>query len=1197
MKLLINNKYLLTSLRERLRGIFVCTFLLFALSTSMSAQYTLNDWKIKDMDSVTNGLHLNLKEYKLDFNHPLPYTDMQKCWNVKAELKCGTLGTEQVFVCKEGKGDHLIGKKSLYGDISIGYDPMLGQFFAEVIDRNEEPHRIGAGLQVVTGEWYSVEASAQYDVLTDSTTLTLTVVSSHSTPNSAAQKTPRSAANEISAYSKMLSIPTTNRTTYPGKALRHNASLWVIGRGYPNGATNALQVRDGYIRNLSISGEALDRVDGQNPIFTDAFTADPAFTVMGNTVYAYVGEDKAGPGGWFNMPHWLCYTSTDMKHWTAHGPVLKAADFPYASPWGAWAGQVVEHEGKYYYYVTLDRRQGGAHTIDVAVSDSPLGPFRPARKDGTPLITDDMTPDSHRPNADIDPTVLIDDDGTPWMAWGNGDCYMVRLKRNMIELDGEIRKVPMRYYSEGPWLFKRGNLYYNVYAADAPGVQPEQMCYSTAESMEGPWTFRGYLTTSANHGFTIHPSVIQFKGQWYFIYHDGSYSRNGEPGGDCRRSVCVEYLYFNADGTIRPIPLTQEGLSSHLTTETDIWNLAPLTLEQGPFVCDWDELSRKYNVPAWWRDAKLGAWSHWDPQSAAEDGDWYSRSIYMEGHPQARYHREHYGHPSEYGYKDLCRDWDTDLWNPDDLMQLYRQMGARYFLAMGNHHDNFDCWNSAYQPWNSVNVGPHQDIVGIWKQTADKYGMPFGIGFHNTPARTWGQFMAVRYTSDRKGEYAGKPYDALLTKTDGKGKWWEGLDPKDLYGPEHHDGRYSLDSPFANQFMYRVDDAIRKYQPDMIYFDDHAGDSQVDLGINMGLGKLTPQIITNFYNIASKRTSGNREVVATFKGVGGRYNSFQNSPELLPLVDRSLVKSTEFYTEDDIMAYPFQTELSLQEWHYQQGGHYRSAAEVITRLMQNVSRNGCLLLNVTQRGRGNIDDEARQICTDIGKWIDINSEAIYGSRPFDVCGEGDDIIYTRHGGYLYVTLINVNSPKLTLRAIVPGKSSIRKVKSIRMIEGNQAVDFRQTDEGLEVTIPTTSPAHGINDQQLASGFKVLKVEYADSWFNDDDPGVVTYGWDRQVGAGKGHYNNDLSFSTFKGGTWSTEFDGRQVNIVAPMGDAEGTMQVSIDGNIVGEVHFMKRETMTPHQIVFKSGKLKQGKHNITLTTIAGIVSVDALIIK
>lgn len=522
---------------KRLSLFCIFCFSLFTLHSSLAkSHYTLADWKGLTADTT---LQLNVSEYKLDFNHPLPYADMQKEWTVKAELKCGTLGTEQVFVCKEGKASHLIGRNSLNGDISLGYDNTKGRFFVEVLDKDENPHRLWAGPKVETGRWYEVTARAQYDTsagsaqVNDESVLELTVDGQ------------------------------SNSMRYPGKALRHNASLWVIGHGFPGGFPNALQVRNGAIRNLKISGEQLPRVPGQNPLFTDRFTADPAFTVVGNTVYAYVGEDCAAPGGWFSMPQWLCYSSTDMKHWTAHGPVLKPEAFPYAAPNSAWAAQMVEKDGKYYFYVTVDCKDKREHAIDVAVSDSPTGPFIPARKDGTPLITDGMTRDSHRRNADIDPTVMIDDDGTPWMAWGNGDCYIVKLKKNMTELDGEIRKVPLRNYSEGPWLFKRGKLYYNVYASDAPGVQSEQIAYSTAPGIEGPWTYRGFVSTSANHGFTIHPSVIQFKGKWYYIYHDGSYNLDGAPGGDCRRSVCAEYLHFNEDGTIRLVPLTQEGISEN----------------------------------------------------------------------------------------------------------------------------------------------------------------------------------------------------------------------------------------------------------------------------------------------------------------------------------------------------------------------------------------------------------------------------------------------------------------------------------------------------------------------------------------------------------------------------------------------------------------------------------------------------------
>ena len=477
----------------------------------------------------TRSLALKSGEYMVSFERPLSFNDLQKSWTIEASLMCNLLGTEQVFLCKEGA------KGQLAGDVSIGYDNMLKQYFVEVMCADGIARRIGAGDDVKAGVWYDVRAQANYDIKSRKTTLVIEV------KNATEKK-----------FSKSASI------IFEGTALKREAGMWIIGRGYPGGFPNSLSVLDGAIDEIRISGEALPRAKGQNPLFTDSFTADPTALVVGNTVYVYVGRDAASVGGWFNMPDWLCYSTTDMKNWTSHGPVLAAKDFETANSNSAWAAQVVEKDGKYYFYVTLDREDG--HFITVAVGDSPTGPFKEALP-GKPLVIDSMTKDSHRANSDIDPTVFIDDDGTPWLAWGNGDCYMVRLKNNMIETEGPITKVPFRNFSEGPWLFKRGKLYYNIYAADAPGVQAEQICYSTAEKITGPWTYRGFLTGAAKHGFTIHPAVIEFKNQWYFFYHDGSNTINGEPGGDTRRTVCAEYLYFNPDGTIKPIKLTSEGIS------------------------------------------------------------------------------------------------------------------------------------------------------------------------------------------------------------------------------------------------------------------------------------------------------------------------------------------------------------------------------------------------------------------------------------------------------------------------------------------------------------------------------------------------------------------------------------------------------------------------------------------------------------
>jgi len=495
----------------------------------------------------------------------------------------------------------------------------------------------------------------------------------------------------------------------------------------------------------------------------------------------------------------------------------------------------------------------------------------------------------------------------------------------------------------------------------------------------------------------------------------------------------------------------------------DIWNLTPLPVTTGPYSADWNELSRIYTVPEWWREAKFGAWAHWDPQSKPEQGDWYARGMYMQGHRQYEFHLKNFGHPSEYGYKDICHNWVIDRWNPAELMDLVVEMGARYFMAMGVHHDNFDCWNSAYQPWNSVNVGPKQDIVGTWEKVARQRGLRFGIGFHNSPPRVWGQFMTVRYTSDKTGPMKGVPYDALQTIKDGKGKWWEGLDPVDLYGSVH-DKKNPLHSPFANQFMWRVDDAITKYHPDVIYFDEAAGDTLMDLGVKMGLGFLAPPLVANFYNKSLKWNQGKMDVVINLKCVGGRYNSFKNNPELIPIVERALVKSSEGIIESEIMAYPFQTETSIADWHYQTGQKYMDAKKAVELLMQNVSRNGAMLLNITQHGRGDLDSEVIQICKDIGAWLKINGEAVYGSRPFEVYGE-NSVCYTRNNGNVYATLLDWQGGPVTLKALRVGGATLGKVLKVEMLGSNLPIRFIQDEKGLTITPDGLAEAQpGIFDQ-------------------------------------------------------------------------------------------------------------------------------------
>ena len=297
-----------------------------------------------------------------------------------------------------------------------------------------------------------------------------------------------------------------------------------------------------------------------NPIITDNFTADPAPLVHEGTLYLYVGhdeyyegQDSASGGKEFNITEWLCYSTDDMKTWTDHGSVLKPTDFKWAVG-EAWASQVVEKDGKFYYYTTVQAGEPfTGKAVGVAVSDSPTGPFVDAI--GAPLVHDKMTDNGVRGWwNDIDPTVLIDGEDA-WLCWGNGTCFMAKLKPNMIELDGEIKVVDVPSFVEGPWLHKHNGLYYLTYAGMGQGR--ENIAYATATSMEGPWTYQGELTGMAENSFTIHPGIVEYNNQWYLFYHNATLTIDGIQGAIGRRSVCVDKLYYNEDGTMKYVEQTK----------------------------------------------------------------------------------------------------------------------------------------------------------------------------------------------------------------------------------------------------------------------------------------------------------------------------------------------------------------------------------------------------------------------------------------------------------------------------------------------------------------------------------------------------------------------------------------------------------------------------------------------------------------
>lgn len=289
----------------------------------------------------------------------------------------------------------------------------------------------------------------------------------------------------------------------------------------------------------------------QNPLFTHKYTADAAALVHDDTFYVYAGEDT-GDGRGYNMPHWTVFSTTDMKNWTEHPIPLKVSDFSWAKDNSAWAAQVIKRNGKFYWYITTEHASVSGKALGVAVSDSPTGPFKDAI--GKALVTNDMTTEHTRISwDDIDPTVWIDDDGQAYLFWGNSQCYYAKLKDNMIELDSEIMPVELPKFTEAPWIHKRGDWYYLSYASEFP----EKIRYAMSKNINGPWEPKGILNEIAGNSNTNHQAIVEYKDKWYFVYHNGGINTKG---GSYLRSVCIDYLYYNSDSTLKRVQMTTEGV-------------------------------------------------------------------------------------------------------------------------------------------------------------------------------------------------------------------------------------------------------------------------------------------------------------------------------------------------------------------------------------------------------------------------------------------------------------------------------------------------------------------------------------------------------------------------------------------------------------------------------------------------------------
>jgi alpha-L-fucosidase len=470
-----------------------------------------------------------------------------------------------------------------------------------------------------------------------------------------------------------------------------------------------------------------------------------------------------------------------------------------------------------------------------------------------------------------------------------------------------------------------------------------------------------------------------------------------------------------------------------------------LPLAQGPFEGTPESL-KQFQCPDWFRNAKFGIWAHWGPQAVPGDGDWYARQLYIDqnrgGHNAYQSHLKLYGHPSQVGYKDILPLWRAEKWDPDRLMELYKAAGAHYFFAQAVHHDNFDNWNSKYQKWNSVNIGPHQDMVGIWQASAKKLGLPFGVSEHLGHSFT---FMQSSHGSDKSGPFAGVPYDGANPL------YWDlyqlPADPGDT-------GWYSKDPRWAQEWYARIYDLVTTYKPDLLYSDG-----------GLPFGEAGRNIVAQLYNLSIQTHNGKQEAVYCSK------KNYQHTD----FIDGIGVQDLEQGLMTDIQPFPWQTDTSVGEWFWVPNDHYRSSDEVIHTLSDIVSKNGNLLLNVTLLPDGSLAPTMEKFLHEMADWMKINGEAIFGTRPWTVYGEGTvgfkgvafrasskftakDIRFTRKGDDIYAITLGLPTGQVLIRALAQGSPLVvGKPTSITLLGSAETIQWSRTDQGVVINLPATLP--------------------------------------------------------------------------------------------------------------------------------------------
>jgi alpha-L-fucosidase len=447
-----------------------------------------------------------------------------------------------------------------------------------------------------------------------------------------------------------------------------------------------------------------------------------------------------------------------------------------------------------------------------------------------------------------------------------------------------------------------------------------------------------------------------------------------------------------------------------------------------------------YKYPDWFRNAKFGIWAHWGPQAVPRRGDWYARKMYEQGSPDYLDHLARYGHPSQLGYKDLIPLWKAEKWNPEQLMALYKKTGARYFVSMGSHHDNFFLWHSKIHPWNAYNMGPHKDVVGIWQKAAKKEGLYFGVSEHLGASYTW--FQAA-HGADTSGSLKGVPYDGANNQY------------QDLYHTRAANGDkgwLTTNPAWMKEWYDDVRELVENYHPDLLYSDS-----------KLPFGDTGRTMLANFYNDNLLYNQGFFTAVYTCKeSSNGKW-----------------VQDLERGVQDSISPFPWQTDTSIGDWFYSNGQKYKSGTEIIQMLVDIVSKNGNLLINIVQTPEGDLEPDILGTLDEIGKWMAVSGIGIYDTRPWKVYGEKPeneelvkadhfnedkikytekDIRFTSKGDHVFAFFMNRPAGDMEISSF--GKTSLlntRGIVSVRMLGSDLLMDWHQENQALIIRKPAQLP--------------------------------------------------------------------------------------------------------------------------------------------